>query len=148
VQTVSTPTPVVKAEGFHNITSSTIVFYRGKDCSPASVKFTVQMNSDVNAEFVQLFTRFVSKTSSAKSTWTSIGMQNLGGGLFEYELFPTEMLAIDSYIDPWVQFQFVATDGKGKEIKRTGVFDKQLTLLACVPTETPVASPTATVLKP
>ncbi len=149
VVTLPTSTPVVEANGFRAITTSSIVFYRGKDCSPASVKFTIQMESKFNAEFVQFFARFVSKTSGAKSEWTSIAMTNSGGGAFEYDLFPEQMRAVDSYIDPWVQFQFVATNGKGVEIARTGIFDKQLSLLACVATETPIPpTPTPTALKP
>lgn len=143
-----TPTPVVKMEGFVSIKTSSTVFYNGPGCDLASVIFTAQTAQSAKAEFVVLFTRFVSKTSGAKSEWTSITMNNEGLNTFTHELFPIEMKALDSYIDPWVQFQFVATDKKSKEVGRTGIFDEQLSLLTCVPTSTTTPSPTPTVLKP
>ncbi len=143
-----TTTPIVKMEGFVSIKTSSPIFYRTKECDPASVKFTIQTARSANAGFVVLFARFVSKTSGAKSEWTSITMINEGLDVFTHELFPQEMLALDSYIDPWVEFQFVATSKSSKEVGRTGFFEKQLALSACIPTLTPTPLPTPTVLKP
>lgn len=145
--TPNTPTPVVKMEGFVSILASDPVFYYGEGCEPKSVKFTVQ-TSDVGATFVVLFTRFISRTSGAKSAWTSITMDNGGAGVFTHVLTPQEMIAVDSYTDPWVQFQFVATSASSKEVGRTGFFDKQLSMLTCSQTDTPTPLPTPTVLKP
>ncbi|GAB4537946.1 MAG: hypothetical protein Fur002_00590 [Anaerolineales bacterium] len=144
--TPATRTPIVPMDGFVGIKTSSIVFYRSGDCEPSSVTFTVQTANSVKAEFVVLFTRFVSRATGAQSAWTSITMKNEGLNTFSYELKPAEMKAVDSFTDPWVQFQFVATNKKSVEVGRTGIFDKQLALLACLPTETP--TPTATPFKP
>ena len=146
--TPNTFTPIVEMVGFLGVTTSSTVFYRGKDCDPVSVKFTVQTAHSAGADFVVLFVRFVSKTSNAKSEWTSITMQNAGLDTFTHELFPQEMKALDSYIDPWVQFQLVATTKASREVGRTGFFEKQLSLLVCVPTTTLTPSITPTVLIP
>jgi hypothetical protein len=146
--TPSTPTPFVKMDGFTSIKTSSHVFYRGQECSPTSVNFTAVTPNSTNAEFVVLFTRFVSQSTGAKSEWTSITMESDGRGTFTHDLVPQEMKAADSYIDPWVQFQFVATDIKSNEVGRTDIFDKQLSLQACVLTPTPTITITPTVLKP
>lgn len=144
--TPATPTPIVPMDGFVGIKTSSIVFYRSGDCQPSSVTFTAQTANSVKAEFVVLFARFVSRATGAQSAWTSITMTNQGLNTFTYELRPSEMKAVDSFTDPWVQFQFVATNKNSVEVGRTGIFDNQLALLTCLPTETP--TPTVTPLKP
>ncbi len=146
--TPSTPTPIVKMDGFVSIKTSSNVFYRGNDCAPSSVMFTVIASNSAKADFVTLFVRFVSKTTGAKGDWANITMDSDGLGTFTHVLLPEEMKGVDSYIDPWVQFQLVATTKANKEVGRTGIFDRQLSLLACVPTPTSTPTVTPTVLKP
>ncbi|MDD2923288.1 MAG: hypothetical protein PHQ36_13465, partial [Anaerolineales bacterium] len=111
--TPSTPTPIVKMEGFVSIKISSNVFYRGNDCEPTSVKFVVLTANSAKADFVVLSTRFISRATGVKSNWSGITMLGDGLGTYTYELLPEKMEAINAYIDPWVQFQFVATDKKG-----------------------------------
>lgn len=143
-----TPTPNVKLEGFDSVSTSSNVFYKGKVCSPTSVKFTAYLSRKVKADFVVLFVRLVSKTSGAKSGWTSITIPNDGSGAFTYSLVPEEIKAVDGFENPWVQYQLVATTATNKEVGRTGIFDEYLSLLRCVPTETPSPVVTPTLLKP
>lgn len=150
LDTLSTfaPTPVVKMNGFISAKTSAAVFYKSAGCGPTSVKFIALTSNLSNAEFVVLSTRFVSRTSGVKSKWEGITMKSDGLGLFTYELSPQQMKSVDAFVDPWVQFQFVATDNQSAEVGRTDVFDEQLSLLACVLTPTPTITVTPTVLKP
>lgn len=132
-----TPTPNVEIKGFDFVKTSSDVFYKGGDCQPSSVVFTAQTANKAKASYVQLFVRLESKTSGAQSSWTSIPMQNDGLNMFSYTLVPEEIKAVDAYENPWVQYQMVAVNASQKEVGRTGVFTKYLTLLRCVPTETP-----------
>ena len=75
-------------------------------------------------------------------------MQNNGAGTFSHDLVPLEMKADDLFENAWVQYQLVATDVKSNQVGRTDVFSERLTLLECVPTPTPTASITSTVLVP
>jgi hypothetical protein len=144
-----TPTPNVKRVGFKSIVTSSTVFYKGSGgCDPNSVKFTIETSHDTKATFVVLFVRLVSKTSGAKSEWTSITINNEGADIFTYSLLPSEIKAVDGFENPWVQYQLVATTASSQEVGRTGIFDEYLTLLRCVPTETPSPTITPTVLKP
>jgi len=92
--------------------------------------------------------RFKSSQSGATSDWTSITMQNIGVGTFSHDLIPSEMKAVDSFENAWVQYQLVATDVNSNKVGKTGIFDERLTLLECVSTPTPTASITPTVLIP
>jgi hypothetical protein len=141
-----TPTPNVKMDGFDSIVASSNVFYLGKGCDPISVKFTAQTTHKAKANFVVLFVRLGSKTSDAKSAWTSITMVNEGADIFTHVLVPDEIRAVSSYENPWVQYQLVATTIAGKEVGRTGIFAEYLSLLRCAPTPTPTI--TLTPLKP
>jgi len=142
--------PTVAMPGFISISVSDEAFYKGKDCLPASVKFTAQVADPANTAFVLLFVRFKSKQTGTTSEWTdSIAMQATGvPGTFVHELVPLEMKAAELFENAWVQYQLVATDSNSNKLGKTDIFSERLTLLECVPTPTPVASMTPTVLAP
>ena len=68
--------------------------------------------------------------------------------MFTYTLTPEEIKAVNAYQNPWVQYQFVATTITSKEVGRTGIFEEYLSLIRCVPTETPTLTVTPTAPKP
>ena len=138
----------VPMKGFVSITVSDEKFYKGDKCSPSSVKFTVQVADPTTAAFVVLFVRFKSKQTDATSKWTDLAMQNIGAGTFTHDLISSEMKAVDSFENAWVQYQIVSTDSKSNQLGKTEVFSERLTLLECEPTPTPAASITPTVLVP
>lgn len=122
-----TRTPIMALDGFASVKVSTAQFYVS-GCSPATVTFNVQM-SNWEVTFVELSTRFKSKTSGITGPWTSRGMQSLGNGMYSYELFPQEIKGFGNYENAWVQYQFVSTNGDGKQLGRTPVFAEALTLV-------------------
>jgi hypothetical protein len=138
----------VPMPGFLSISVSDEQFYKGKDCLPTSVKFTVQVADPANTAFVVLFVRFNSKQTGTTSKWTSITMQSIGVGTFAHDLIPSEMKAVDLFENAWVQYQLVATDAHSNQLGKTDIFSEKLTLLECVPTPVPTASITPTVLVP
>jgi len=139
----------VPMPGFLSISVSDEQFYKGKDCLPTSVKFTVQVADPANTAFVLLFVRFKSKQTGTTSEWTdSIAMESIGVGTFAHDLIPSEMKAVDLFENAWVQYQLVATDAHSNKLGKTDIFSEKLSLLECVPTPVPTASITPTVLVP
>jgi hypothetical protein len=136
--------PQVKMTGFVSVSVSSEVFYKGKECQPASTKFVVQVSDAPNTAFVVLFVRFKSKQTGTTSEWTSIAMQNAGVGTFTHDLIPLEMIALDSFENAWVQYQIVATDVNSNQVGRTDIFDERLSLLECIPTPIPPTSSSST----
>jgi uncharacterized lipoprotein YbaY len=147
---VTPPVLIIQApmKGFVKVTVSDEVFYKGRVCLPTSVKFTVQVADPSAVAFVVLFVRFKSKLSGAISAWTSIAMDNTSTGMFEHDLIPSEMKAVDSFENAWVQYQIVSTDGNSNQVGRTDIFSERLALLNCVPSPTPEVSMTPTLLAP
>jgi hypothetical protein len=137
---LQTPIP-----GFLKILVSDAEFYKRKECLPLSVKFTVQVDKPSNVAFVVLFVRFKSKVSGVTSKWTSIPMQSVGVGTYEYVLSASDMKAVDSFENAWVEYQIVSTDANIMQVGKTDIFSERLALLNCVPSPTPVASMTASV---
>lgn len=139
--------PKVDMTGFVSITTSSEVFYKGKECQPTSVKFTAQVTNPTSVSFVLLFVRFKSKLTGVTSEWTdSIAMQSIGAGTYLHDLVPLEMKAVDSFENAWVQYQLVSTDSHGKKVAKTDIFDERLALLDCV--ANPTVSMTPTVMTP
>jgi hypothetical protein len=133
--------PQVAIPGFVSVSLSDEAFYKGQDCQPTSVKFTVQVAEPARVAFVLLFVRFKSKQSGVTSEWAdSIAMQSVGGGTYMHDLITLEMKAVNSFENAWVQYQIVATDSNSKQVGKTDVFSERLTLLECVPTPIPAAS--------
>jgi hypothetical protein len=162
---MDTPSPTMTAlvlvtnvpiPGFVNISVSDKEFYKGKKCLPNSVKFNVQVANPAGTSYVVLFVRFKSKVGDIASRWTSITMQPIGAGTYQYELTSDVMKAVDLFENAWVQYQLVATDADSVEVGHTDIFSEKLTLLECVPTLTPspllspspTVTPTVAALKP
>ena len=142
--TPNTPTAPVAMVGFVTVFTSSPEFFKAGICEPTSVKFTAQVSNAAATAFVVLFVRFKSKQTGATSEWTSITIRTIGGGTYVHDLEADEMKAVDYFNDSWVQYQFVATDSKSREIGRTDIVTEGLSVLRCIPTPTasPIESPT------
>lgn len=147
--TPDTATPAPQMKGFLTLIVSDEVFYKGSECQPTSVKFTAQVVDIGNTRYVLLFVRFKSKKTGVAGDWAdSISMESIGAGTYVHDLVTTEMKNVDNFKNAWVEYQFVATNSRGREIGRTDTFSERLSLLECVATPTAEASPTTTALKP
>ncbi len=146
--TPNTKTPAPQMKGFLSVNISEKEFYKSGECLPTTVKFTAQVIDIGNTAHVELFVRFKSKQSDAASEWTRISMDTIGAGTYLHDLTADEMKGGLTFQNPWIQYQFVATQANTREIGRTDIFRERLTLLECKPTPTPSVAPTATVLKP
>jgi hypothetical protein len=149
----ATPFPLdtqVPIPGFANVTVSDEAFYKGKACLPVSVKITAQVADPGKVAFVVLFVRFKSKLTGTTSKWTSIPMekQTKVAGTFTHDLVPSEMKAADYFENAWVQYQIVSTDINSKQVGKTDIFSKRLTLLECDPEAMPTTTITPTVPAP
>lgn len=146
--TPSTPTPGMLTKGFASVFTSDANFYKEEPCAPTTVKFTAVVSDPVKTVYVLLFVRFKSKLTNGKSEWTRLDMQTLVTGTYVFDLKSSDMKSVDSFENPWVEYQIVATDLNAREIGRTEIFSEKLSLLNCVLTSTPTIHPTPTVLKP
>ena len=140
--TPGTSTPTVDLQGFVAEFTAGDVFYKAGACEPVSMKFTAQASNASGTAFVVLFVRFKSKQTGTTSEWTSITMANRGAGTFNHDLIAEEMKAVSLFTNAWVEYQFVATDSKIREIGRTAIYRERFTLSDCTFTATPSVTAT------
>jgi hypothetical protein len=110
-----------------------------KGCPPNSVRFKVQVADAGRVGYLVLFVRLRSQETGVQSAWTNITMANQGGGTYIHELLPEEILGIDVFADPVVEYQVVTTDSHSEVLGRSGIFKDRLLLItsgACTPTPT------------
>ena len=139
--TLGPRSPTPRMDGFTYIRLSGNHFYAG-GCEPSSVYFLAQAANAGRTAYVILFVRFKSTATDTTSIWTSIAMENLGAGTFAHTLTADEIDALEFFIDPWVQYQLVATDAGRRVIGRTGIFDESLALTtSCTPAPLVTATP-------
>jgi hypothetical protein len=134
-------------DGLAEIKISATRFYSGS-CQPNKAAFTVRVGDPARVAYVVLFARFKSTVTGNTGPWTSLTMNDLGAGIFGYELTAEEMEAFGYFDNPWIQYQFVTTDIRTKVLGRTQIFDERLALTTdCKPTPTltPSTTPTPTI---
>jgi hypothetical protein len=146
--TPNTATPTLQMKGFLSVSISDKEFFKGELCQPTSIKFIAQVNNPSVSAIVDLYVRFNTKTAGVNGEWTRITMKSIGAGTHTYDLVPADIKGNLVFRNAWVQYQFVASTSKGREIGRTAIFKEALTLSDCNPTPTTSPSPTPTVLKP
>ena len=122
-----TATPTTYLDGLVSVRLSANNFYV-KGCDPDSIKLDVQVLDAGHVTYVVLFVRLKSSTSGANGQWTNFTMENLGTGAYTHELKSEEIIGLDQFVDPLVQFQFVTTDSLSRVIGRTGIFNNYLSL--------------------
>ncbi len=142
--TPDTPTPTTYMDGLVSVRLSTDRFFT-RGCNPTSVTFNVQVADAGRVNYVVLFVRFKSGSTGANSVWTNLTMESLGGGAYTFELKPEEILGLDFFEDPQIQYQLVTTDSRSKVLGRTGIFKNNLTLMT---TTFCTATPTLTAGQP
>jgi hypothetical protein len=128
-----TPTPTVQMDGFLFIRVSHASFYKGADCQPSSVSFTVQVADPARVRHVLLFVRFRSMTSERTGKWTNLPMTTIGAGTYIHELVSDQVLDEQFFQTAWVEYQLVATTAAAKEVGRTDIFKERLTMTPCAP---------------
>ncbi len=137
--TPNTATPTMQMEGFISIIASGSELYKGRECSPSSVKFTAQVLDQNRTKYVLLFVRFRGINSGNASEWTSISIETIGAGTYVHDLYADEIKNEPFYTTAWIEYQFVATTSSAIEIGRTAIYKERLKMLPCTVTPTPTS---------
>ena len=136
--TRDTATPTTFMDGLVFVQISNDRFYL-KGCPPNSVRIKVQVADAGRVGYLVLFVRLRSRETGVQSEWTNFTMANQGGGTYIHELLPEEIIGVDVFADPVVEYQVVTTDVRSEVLGRSGVFKNRLSLItsgACTPTAT------------
>ncbi len=132
-----TPLPIfgdLTGTGFERIQLSDRNMYYGV-CKPNKVRFTVQVSDVANTYYVLVFVRTQEKGTDEGSPWNKGHFMDPdpgGYGIYKFWLGYKSVPEYHYYINAWVEYQFVAIDWDNKEIGRSPVYDKFLTIRPCM----------------
>jgi hypothetical protein len=119
-----TPEPVDEGTGFGEPTFSEMELYYRGSCGPNQM--TIEINAtDLEAYSVVVFFRLADQTSSDQTEWTAMAMSPQGDGVFMLTLaLEDDVPLFWSYLQAYLQLQFVATSQDGTEVGRSPVYSE------------------------
>ena len=127
-------TPV--SYGFLTIlTSHNVLYWNEGPCTPRNVKFSVFVEDILATHRVLLFTRLREKKNTLNITdWNSGAiMTKADNGSFNYDLGTDNLRRYYYYKDAWIEYQLVALTDTNEIIGRTQIYDRNLSLVRCMP---------------
>lgn len=99
------------------------LYYRGS-CGPRQLVININA-TDPEAYSVVVFFRLADQSSSNKTEWTAMAMSPQGDGNFTITLtVESDVPLYWSYLQSFLQLQFVATSQSGEEVGRSPVYSE------------------------
>lgn len=117
------------------LTSSGVLYWNEGPCSPRTVKFSAFVQDILATHRVLLFTRLREKRNTLQVTdWNSGAiMSRAENGSFNYDLSKDNLRRFIYHKDAWIEYQLVALTETNEIIGRTQIYDRQLSLVRCMP---------------
>lgn len=125
-----------KSVGFLAVLISNNVFYwNAGPCMPRSIKFSAFVEDLINTDKVLLFMRLREKKNTLNLTDWGGGaiMTKADNGSFNYTITPKNVSKYYRFKDAWLEYQLVALDEDNLVVGRTQVYDKNISLVRCMP---------------
>lgn len=117
------------------LASSGVLYWNEGPCSPRTVKITAFVTDILVTHRVVLFTRLREKKNTIYFTdWNSGAiMSQADNGSFYYDLTKDNLRRYIYYKDAWIEYQIVAFNDEEQVIGRTGIYDRSLSFVRCMP---------------
>ncbi|HET9907199.1 MAG TPA: hypothetical protein VFQ23_11175 [Anaerolineales bacterium] len=129
-----------KNEGFLAVLiSNNLMYWNEGPCSPRSVKVSAFVADAVNTDKVLLFTRLREKRNTLNVTeWNSGAiMIKADNGSFNYDVHTFNLRRYFYFREAWLEYQLVALTEDLEVIGRTGIYDRNISLVRCLPVPVP-----------
>jgi hypothetical protein len=125
-----TPEPVDEGTGFNEPAFSEMELYYRGSCGPNQVTIEITA-TDPEAYSVVAFVRLADQGSGDRTEWTAMAMSPQGNGAFTLTLMLEDDVPLFwSYLQAYLQLQFVATSQGGDEVGRSPVYS-EITVERC-----------------
>lgn len=119
-----------------SISVSSDILYWGYCDAPEYVDFDVRLANNIRVTYVLLFLRLVDKGGNQSTPWGAGAiMKEVNGSLYTYRIPPNKLAHYNEFKDAWIEYQVVATTGGLKDLGRSPVYRRDLTLKYCAPIE-------------
>ncbi len=125
-----------KTQGFLAVLISNNVFYWNEGpCMPREVKFSAFVTDLANTKMVLLFMRLREKKNTLNLTDWGGGaiMTKADNGSFNYTITPKNVSKYYRFTNAWLEYQLVALNEDKLVVGRTQVYDRNISLVRCMP---------------
>jgi hypothetical protein len=115
--------------------SGTAIYWNEGPCWPRNIKISAFVADLINTHRVMLFMRLREKKNTLNFTEWGGGAVMVKGdnGAFNYNVRTWNIDDYWKFKDAWLEYQLVAYDKDMKEIGRSKIYDRNLTLSRCMP---------------
>jgi hypothetical protein len=124
------------SEGFLAVLiSNNVIHWNAGPCMPRNVKFSAFVEDLPNTQDVVLFMRLREKKNTLNVTEWGAGAIMVRGenGAFNYDVHTWNLRRYYYFKDAWLEYQLVAVNKDREVIGRTQIFDRNISLVRCVP---------------
>ena len=125
-----------KNTGFLGILiSNNTMYWNEGPCSPRNINVSAFVEDQLNTHHVLLFTRLREKKNTLNVTRWNAGalMVKADNGSFNYNIRTFNLRRYYYFVDAWLEYQLVAFNEDREVIGRTGIFDRNISLVRCRP---------------
>jgi hypothetical protein len=115
--------------------SNNTMYWNEGPCSPREIKFSAFVEDQINTHHVFLFTRLREKKNTLNFTKWNAGalMSKEDNGSFNYTIHTFNLRRYYYFVDAWLEYQLVAVNEEQQVIGRTGIYDRNISLVRCRP---------------
>ena len=119
--------------------SNNLMYWNEGPCTPRSIKVSAFVEDVINTHRVLLFTRLREKRNTLNVTeWNSGAiMTKADNGSFNYDVHTFNLRRYFYFKDAWLEYQLVAVTEDLEIIGRTGIYDRNISLVRCLPVPVP-----------
>ena len=115
--------------------SNNTMYWNEGPCSPREIKVSAFVEDLINTHHVFLFTRLREKKNTLNVTKWNAGalMSKEDNGSFNYTIHTFNLRRYYYFVDAWLEYQLVAVNEEQQVIGRTGIYDRNISLVRCRP---------------
>ncbi len=114
------------------LTSHYVVYYNTGPCLPRTMTITAFVEDIIHTDHVLLFLRPREKSDTMLlGDWSSAQMLQNENGSFYYDITAVNIRKYYWFKEAWIEYQLISYDEDGRELARSQIFDRNLSLVMC-----------------
>jgi len=119
--------------------SNNLMYWNEGPCTPRNIKVSAFVEDVVNTHRVVLFTRLREKKNTLNVTEWNAGaiMNKADNGSFNYDIRTFNLRRYYYFKEAWLEYQLVAITEDLEIIGRTPIYDRNISLVRCLPILSP-----------
>jgi len=119
--------------------SNNLMYWNEGPCTPRNIKISAFVEDVVNTHRVVLFTRLREKKNTLNVTEWNAGaiMNKADNGSFNYDIRTFNLRRYYYFKEAWLEYQLVAITEDLEIIGRTPIYDRNISLVRCLPILSP-----------